>query len=60
MTDEEVLISINNGKWVQVVEFYVDENYCIGDEYNHDWETEVDAWMPLPEGYKKEGGTECL
>lgn len=56
---DEILISGNNGMWVSVVEFCNDIDYGIGDDYGHDWLTEVDAWMPLPEGYKKEGGTEC-
>lgn len=50
---DEILISRNNGKWVDLVEFTYDE-YGIGDYSGNDWVEEVDAWMPLPKGYKKE------
>ena len=49
---DDIIISRRNGKWVQVVTFYNDE--CgIRDSNDDDWLHEVDAWMPLPEGYKR-------
>lgn len=50
---DEILISKNNGKWIDLVEFSHDE-YGVGDDCGNDWFDEVDAWMPLPKGYKKE------
>lgn len=50
---DEILISRNNGKWVDLVEFCNDE-YGVGDGDGNDWLNEVDAWMPLPKGYVKE------
>lgn len=49
---DEILISRNNGKWVDLVVFSNDD-YGVGDENGNDWLTEVDAWMPLPKGYIK-------
>ena len=50
---DEILISRNNGEWVDLVVFCNNE-FGIGDEDGNDWLDEVEAWMPLPEGYKKE------
>ena len=47
---DEVLISINHGKWVDLVVFCNDD-YGVGDEDGNDWIYDVDAWMPLPKGY---------
>ena len=49
---DEVLISENNGKWVDLVVFCNGE-YGIGDKDGNDWLYEVEAWMPLPKGYVK-------
>lgn len=46
---EEILISID--KYVQKDTCYVDDSFYLDSGY--DW-IEVDAWMPLPKGYKKE------
>ena len=51
---DEVLISRNNGKWVDLV-VVCDDDYGIGDEDGNDWLYEVEAWMPLPKGYVKDG-----
>lgn len=51
---DEILISRYNGKWVSLVVFCNDADYGVGDEDGNDWLEDVDAWMPLPEGYKKE------
>lgn len=50
---DEILISRNNGNWVDLVVFCNDD-YGVGDENGNDWLYEVDAWMPLPKGYVKE------
>lgn len=50
---EEILISQHNGEWVSLVEFCNDE-YGIGDANGNDWIEDVDAWMPLPKGYRKD------
>lgn len=52
---EEILISRNNGKWIELVTFYIDGIYGIGDDAGNDWLYEVEAWMPLPKGFVKEG-----
>lgn len=51
---EEILISRNNGKWIELVTFYIDGAYGISDEEGNDWLYDVEAWMPLPKGYRKE------
>lgn len=53
---EEILISRNNGKWIELVTFDFDEG--VGDDAGSDWLYEVDAWMPLPKGFVKEGEPE--
>lgn len=50
---DEILISRNNGKWVDLVVFCNDD-YGVGDENGNDWLYEVDAWMPIPKGYVRE------
>lgn len=50
---DEILISRNNGKWVDLVVF-CNNGYGVGDENGNDWLYEVEAWMPLPKGYVKE------
>lgn len=49
---EEILISRNNGKWIDLVTFDYDEG--VGDDAGTDWLTDVDAWMPLPKGFVKQ------
>lgn len=56
---DEILISRNNGKWIELVEFCNDCDYGIGDENGNDWLTDVDAWMPLPKGYVKDEKEYC-
>ncbi len=51
---QEILIS--HGKYVQEDLCSWDEDFC-GLEYFGDWDG-VDAWMPMPEPYKKEGEEE--
>lgn len=48
--EEDILISLCNGRFVVATVFYCDE-YGVGDENDSDWLTEVDAWMPMPKGY---------
>lgn len=50
---DEILISMHNGEWIDLVTFCNDE-WGIGDENGNDWLDEVDAWMPLPKGFVKE------
>lgn len=50
---DEILISRNNGRWISLVTF-TDDDFGISDEDGNNWLTDVDAWMPLPEGYGKE------
>lgn len=54
---DEILISRNHGKWVELVTFYNDD-YGICDENGNDWIEDVDAWMPLPTGFVKEKNNE--
>lgn len=54
---DEILISRNNGKWVELVTFCNDGD-GISDEDGNDWLYDVEAWMPLPEGFVKEGEQE--
>jgi len=49
---DEILISRNNGKWIELVVFRNDD-YGVVDEDGNDWLNDVDAWMPLPKGYVK-------
>lgn len=49
---DEILISRNNGKWIDLVSFNMDDG--VGDDEGNDWLYEVDAWMPLPKGFVKE------
>lgn len=53
---DEILISQNDGKWISVVTFCSERDYGIVDEDGNDWLYEVDAWMPLPKGFVKDGG----
>lgn len=52
---DKILISVFGGKYVITTLFYKD-GCGAGDEYNYDWTSEVDAWMPLPKGYVKNSG----
>lgn len=50
---DEILISRNNGKWIEIVTFSFEDG--VGDEEGNDWLYDVEAWMPLPKGFVKEG-----